>query len=168
MVKKASARTKTAKQPLPQKADGGPFLASAVFCDNTITDKDQIITAIRIVDGCIINIGPGAPEDFPSKDHPIGISQAALIILKRGDSKDKVSVRLEIEDPKGKRAQFFSQEFEFQPPLNASITIRINVEFQIYNKGFFFIDVFCDDQRMTRMPYNVDIRRESVVIPKKT
>ena len=154
-----------AKRKKVTKKIGGPFLAAAVFCENVIDEKDGMISVVRIVDGCSISINEDAPPDFPSKANPIRISQSALIVIRTGDSPGKHNLKLIVQSPPGKRKAQPVQEVNLTPEQNGGANVKINAILEAFSPGMFWFDVYIDGKRVTRMPYNLQIKRVTSTAP---
>ena len=78
---------------------GGPFLASALFCERVLQEKDGVLSVIRIIDRFTHTAaGPDAPDKMP----PFKIQISILIAFKSGDFKGKREVKIKPNTPSGK------------------------------------------------------------------
>ena len=148
-----------AKPKKPAKKVGGPFLAAALFCESIMEDKDKMMSAIRIIDGCEFWIGPQAPPDFPSASNRIQVTQNVLIIFRTGDSPGKHQLRLVIQQPDGRRSEVGKQEITLTPESHGGVNVKTQATMLVYSSGVYWMDVILDGKRYTRMPLNVSIKR---------
>jgi hypothetical protein len=143
----------------PGKKTGGPYLAAAVFCESIIEDQRRLTSALGILDGLQILIPAHAPEDFPSVTKKLPVTLNILLMFKTGDSPGKHTLRLVVEQPNGKKSEMMSQEIELAPEPHSGGSVRSVANLGIFSSGLFWIDVFLDSKRLTRMPINIDIKR---------
>lgn len=143
------------------KKIGGPFIASAVFCQSVSEDSDGVLSALRIVDEVRGIIPSNAPADFPSKEHPVEITLFALIMIRRGDAvAGKHNLKLVIESPKSETKDVFTEEIELPQPPNGAATVKARIVMKLQGQGLYWIDVILDKQRLSRMPLNIVLHRE--------
>jgi len=155
-----------AKQKKQAKKTGGPFLAAAVFCESIMESHDKKVSAININDGFQLWISPQAPPNLPSKSQPLQINQNILLIFRTGDSPGKHTLRLIVEQPNGKRSEALNQDVKLSPEPHGGVNVKTAATMLVYSSGVFWVDVFLDGKRYTRMPLNVSIER--LPAPKKT
>jgi hypothetical protein len=141
------------------KGYGGPFIATAVFCDSILEDSSGKMSAMGISDGCSFVVSHNAPPEVPSKDHPINAMQNVLIMIKSGSSPGKYTLSLTVESPVGKRDEVVRKEVTLSAPPNGGINMRITLGFTVYETGIYWFDVYLDGRRLTRMPLNITIDR---------
>lgn len=147
-----------AKAPKVSKL-GGPFLAAAVFCEGILEDKGGAVSALKIVDGCHIELSADAPSEFPSRNHPLPISQKALITFRTGGAPGNHIVKLVLENPEGNRFDGGSRDVTFASAPNGGANICTTAVFPAHETGLFWVDVYLDSKLATRMPFKVTIDR---------
>jgi hypothetical protein len=141
------------------KKIGGPFLATAVFCESIMEDTSKKISALGIMDGVVFWIVADAPPGVPSEEQPISFIQNVLIVFRTGDSPGKHELRLVMERPDGKRKEVVKKEIDLSAPLHGGFQLKSQVNVTVYSQGVFWLDVILDGRRFTRMPLNVEIKR---------
>jgi hypothetical protein len=83
--------------------DTGPFVNVAAFCERVLQEKDNVLSAIRIVDQINVQaLGDVAPEDLPAGST---IQSTLLVMLKAGDARGPQTIQVVIEDPAGGRRE---------------------------------------------------------------
>jgi hypothetical protein len=142
-----------------QVTKGGPYLAAALICERVLADQDGAMSAIRIVDQFTLTLDPATPPELPSKEHPIPVTLSILLILKTGDSPGEHAIRLDMQYPSGKSETAFEQKIQFQPQPQSGANLRFNVTIRVHSSGLFWMDVFLDSKRITRMPFQITIQR---------
>jgi hypothetical protein len=150
-------------RPKTQKAAKatGPYLASALFCDNVIQGADHSLSAIRIIDQITITLPADAPKDMPSEEKRLPVSVWALIVLKTGLAKKlNRKVRLVMHSPSGKSQTVGEHDVNLSSEPQGGANIRINVNIAIKEGGLFWLDVLLDDAVVTRMPLAISVQRQ--------
>ena len=75
---------------------GGPYLTTAVFCENAIEDKHGVLSLIRIIDRTTVTLaGPDAPEKMPQ----IALTASLVLTFKAGFAKGSHTVRVRPRTP---------------------------------------------------------------------
>ena len=138
---------------------GGPYLAAAVFCDRILEDKDKSLSAIRIVDTCVVEIPAHAPVGTPSAESPVAITQQVLIAFKSGGNPGLHTMTINVVDPNGTSTKVLEKELEFSPEIHGGMNIRIPATILIKGAGIYSLDVFLDKKLFTRMPINIDVKQ---------
>ena len=142
------------------KSIGGPFLATAVFCDHVIQETDGPLSAIRIVDQINVAIPFDAPPDVPSEAKRIPVQTWTLLMFKTGGSPGTHVVSLIIHSPSGKRKESLKQELTFGDEPTGGANMRIQLAIGVMEGGLFLIDVVLDGKVLTRMPLQVTLVRQ--------
>lgn len=138
-------------------ASGGPWVQMAIFCENVIIDKEDVLTAIRIVDQVTLNVtGPTAPDEMP----PIDRALKLVVALKAGEARGRGTVRVDMRRPDGgvTRGPEFSVNFHAE---HQGHTILQDLRLQLQYEGVYWFDVVYGDQVMTRIPLRVVYQRIS-------
>jgi hypothetical protein len=143
-----------------EKGIGGPFLTAALFCDSTILDKDDgSLSVIRIIDQMEIVLMK-APPGLPSETNKLIVPIHGLLSFKTGDAQGDHTVRCVMESPSGKKALAHEQTLPFTPQRHGGANLRLNMTIAVFKGGLFWLHVYLDGKRMTRMPLQITIRRE--------
>ncbi|HEV3449237.1 MAG TPA: hypothetical protein VG099_31665 [Gemmataceae bacterium] len=149
MAKKKSAKEKR-----------GPYLATAVFCDNVLREHDGTISAIRMVDQVRIGIPANAPADVPSKEKRVQVITTGLLCFKTGDYPGSHKIRIVMESPDGKISEQQERMLEFTPHEHGGGNLIFPTSIMVYRGGLFWFNVYLDDKLMTRMPLAITIERQ--------
>ena len=150
-------RTKKREKP----NDDGPYLAAAIYCERAIEDKqDGAFSAIRIVDQLNIRLSPDAPPGFPSREHPIPMSLSGLLCFKTGETGGgEHALRLVAHSPSGKAQVLYEENLILTPQPHGGANLRLNTVVLVQEGGLFWLDVFLDGKRLTRMPLQITVER---------
>ena len=154
-----------AKQPKAEKTKSGPHLAAAFFCEMTLLDKDGAPSAIRLIDNIEMMIDPSAPPDFPSDKQKIPINLNGLLCFKTGDSPGDHTLRLVMHSPTGKSSVVMEKSIPFTPMPQGGINVRLSFTIMVKSGGLFWLHVYLDGKRYTRMPLHISIQRADAGSP---
>ena len=134
---------------------GGPWLMGAFFCEKILTEKDGVLSAIRLVDRITVTAsGPGAPEKMP----PSTISVTAHIGFKAGFFRGSREAKLVAHNPSQAilattvLPMFFEGE-----DRGATAVLPMTVVFR--EEGLYWFDVLLGERLVTRMPLRVIYQR---------
>jgi hypothetical protein len=156
MAKKKARSKKTAQK---KRSVGGPFLACAVFCDSVLRGEDGTMTAVRMIDKVTLTIPASAPQNVPSEENALLTSVEGLIGFKKGDAGTKHKVKLVMNAPSGKSKELKEQLAEFRSELHSGYNLRIKTTIAVTETGLYWLDVYLDSVRMTRMPLLITVNR---------
>ncbi len=138
---------------------GGPYLAAAFFCENTILDKQEAVSAIRLVDQILITLDPSTPPDFPSETQRIPVHIKGLLSFKTGDSPGVHKVRIDMLSPSGKITTSFERDLPFSPEPHGGSNLQLTNTIFVKAGGLFWFYVFLDGKEVTRMPLKITVDR---------
>ena len=129
-----------------------PLIAVACFCENILTEKDGVLSAIRIVDTYTI---PQIPEGAQMPDGLQGVIMLnGLITLKSGDFAGSGKVSLVMQRVTGDRVALSPPE-GWPVTLNGGehgSSIQLHMPLGIKNFGLVWFDVLWNDEVITRIP----------------
>lgn len=138
--------------------ESGPFLSMAFFCDRVIEGKDNVLSAIRIVDRWMHVIqGSEAPKDMP----PVAVNLSLLIGFKSGTARGSHTLLVQSEQPSGIKGAALSFPVLFEGE-DRGMNLNLQMAFQAEVEGLYWFDVKIDDQLVTRIPLRVVYQRLSV------
>lgn len=153
-------KRKKANRPLKPAKPRGPWLATAAICENVLTDKDNVLSLVRLVDRFTVRaetmIGDKPVEIEPQK---IPLSFQLVITLKGG--KGKHVLKLVPSLPSGDSPPILSKPFEMPKTAggqHSNMNLHIGVSLMAV-PGQNWIDVFLDDALLTRIPFQVAFRK---------
>ena len=128
---------------------GGPFLQMAVFCERVLHEKDDVLSAIRIIDRFTHTVS-SAEVIMP----PLKLEFSMLISFKSGDAKGKSELKIRPNAPSGKELPGFSGPILFEGgERGANIIIKLG--FEAKEEGVYWFDVILDEKLITRMSLQV-------------
>lgn len=139
---------------LPRQARHGalPFLSVAAICERAITEKDDVLSMIRIVDRVTVTgEGPEAPAEMPT----VRLNPTIVLAFKGGDAVGAHTVQVEFESPEGESV-LPTREFPIaldRPESGAAIVLQATLE--LSKVGTYWVAVSVDGQLMTKLPYEI-------------
>jgi hypothetical protein len=134
--------------------DTGPFVNVAVFCERVLQEKDNVLSAIRIVDQINVQAqGNIAPEDLPAGST---IQSTLLVMLKAGEARGPQTIQVVIEDPVGGRREGPEQSVVFSPGPAGGVNLIIPLMMQLSSAGLYWADVLINRRLVSRVPLTVN------------
>lgn len=129
-----------------------PFVAVACFCENILKDKDDVASAIRIVDTYFL---PPLPEGvtLPEGLHGV-IVLNGLILLKSGDVTGPGTISFIMNKLDGEKVEL-SPAGGWPVVMNGGVhgvNVRVQVPLGVKNFGTYWFDVLWNGEVLTRMP----------------
>ena len=134
----------------------GPWVSFAVLCEKTIEDKGGRLTLINIVD----QVNVSATQDQPAVEQmpPVQINLVAAVGFKAGILKGQANVKLALVRPNGESGPDITLSALFQGEERGT-NIITNMNMQINEEGLYWLEVFVQDQLMTRIPLRLAYQR---------
>lgn len=141
-------------------ANAKPWVALACVCEHVLHEKDNVMSAIRIVD--IFHVAP-RPPDMPSTAKQ-RIDIQALVGVKAGDLSGPFTVQIVLCYPSGLRKEL--------PPFPVTlkggeqghnVSMRLTVEVREY--GLYWFDVLWEGEMLTRIPFKLVLAAPSAEPP---
>jgi hypothetical protein len=125
----------------------GPFLTTAVFCDEAKQDKDGSLTLSRIVDRILIaGVGPEMP--------PTQVVTTLVVIFRSGQFQGSSQITLNQISPSGRSASLFVFPTFFEGDDHGAGVIA-KVSFVVSEVGLYWFEVLLAGQPITRIPLRV-------------
>jgi hypothetical protein len=132
-----------------KKMPNHPWVMAAMFCQTTLEEKDNVLSAIRIVDRFTIQ----HPADWDKKT-PLTMIIHGLLGFKSGDVKGERKIRIFGISPKGKRKKVQELAVVFMGG-DTGVNVRLNMGFGVRTPGVHWLEVYVDNWPATRMPLTV-------------
>ena len=128
-----------------------PYISAALLCERVLIEKDEVITAVRVIDKVSIK-ADALPEGLKP-----AIMLTGLIGLKSGPAVGDFILRLSVIPPSG----------EVKPDLltlpanlkggDHGQNFVLNLGLGIESEGLYWFEVFLDDVSLTKIPLTVTI-----------
>ena len=154
-AKKSAAKKPAAKRksPIPRENvfQDGPHLIAAIVCEKILEEKDGVKTAVRIVDRFTRKVVVPEGEDSQTIP-PMQLDLHLLLSFKRGNASRKHELGLELTDPVGTTLTTITQTIEFEGGADRGIEAVINFRASFERDGIYWMNVFMDEWRVTRIP----------------
>jgi len=133
----------------------GPYLGMAILCERVLQEKDNVLSAIRIVDKIIQTaIGPDSLEMMP----PVTINLFAIISFKSGASGGKYNFKLVPTTPSNEKMQEYSIPLVLEKN-GKSANVIINLNLLVKEEGLYWFDVSLNDEFVTKIPLHIEYQR---------
>ena len=131
--------------------DGGPYIKAAMFVNQVIEGKDNVLTLVRVIDRLTTTAsGPSAPSEMPPASFPMH----AVIMLVAGKARGRHQVKIIREAPNSERREIWTGGINLEGENKGhNLNLGLNETFAL--EGVYWYDVFIDDVLMTRMPFQV-------------
>jgi hypothetical protein len=131
---------------------GGPYVQAALFCERVLSEKDNVLSLIRIIDRLVLTIaGPAAPEQMP----PSPVACQAVIMLKTGSLSGSYLLKLTPKTPLGNELPSISTRILLAGGEDGGTNLIFNVQFIANEEGVYWFDVTFENQLLTRLPLRI-------------
>ena len=133
----------------------GPYLKTAVFCDQVIEGKDGVLSLVRAIDRLTITAGgPGAPEAMPEVRRPLKL----VLMLVSGRARGGQNLEVKIETPDGTIGPWWSSRILFEgEDRGANVVLEVEQEFRF--EGLYWFHLLLEGNQLTRIPFRVIYQR---------
>lgn len=129
----------------------GPFVKAAFFCERVLTEKDDVLTPIRIVDRFTLRAtGPNPPDEMAG----VPLALTTVIMLIAGSARGRKSLDIQMQHPDGLRQETGKKTLPiiFEEAENKGTTVTFVQRFTATQEGTYWFDVSVDGHLLTRMP----------------
>lgn len=135
---------------------GGPHLTAALICERVLHEQDGVMSSIRIIDRVFFLTG----EDDTPIDPQIPVT--LLVSLKSGSGRGSYTIKVEIEKPSTEREQLLEAPVLLEGE-DRGANVILGWMFRPDEAGLYWIDVFFDDDRLTRIPLRAVYQSQATV-----
>ena len=139
----------------PRKKSNHPWVMAAFICAASLEEKNNVLSAIRIVDQFTVPKPPG----WDGKSN-LQLALHCLIGFKSGDVKGERKLRIFGVSPKGKRKKVFETPVEFMGG-DSGVNMRLNMGFGFRTPGTHWLEVYVDEWLATRIPLTIVLAEPS-------
>ena len=129
--------------------DNLPYVTAALICERVIQEKDEVLSAIRIVDSVEIRIQT-TPNTKTQGVVP-GVQLTGLISIKSGPFKGKGVISIDGESPSGKVQRLADFPVDLKGDENGQNVI-LNIAIASQEDGLHWFNVRFNDSFLTRIP----------------
>jgi hypothetical protein len=137
-----------------KKPAGGPFLDSALICEQVIRERDGTYSAIRMVNRLTLHADAPAPGVILVT--PVWL----LVSFKAGIFQGTQSLLFFIEDPSGKRYQpFHPAPMTFRGEDTGEVAV-CPLRLRYDKDGTYWIEIVLNRKRFSRIPLTIAFRKE--------
>lgn len=128
----------------------GPYLQTAVFCEQVLEEKTGTISLIRIIDRIQVTTPPGSFGQIVLPP----VTPIAVIALKSGSARGSHQLTIRQEAPNGMKqaAVVLTVLFEGEDRgVNVILPVPVGTDVE----GLHWFEVLLDDQLLTKMPLRI-------------
>jgi hypothetical protein len=145
-----------AKKSRPAKKDAMPYVVAFVVCQHVLVEKDDVNSAIRIVDTVTL------PAESPLKagDSILLPGLSMLLILKSGDARGKLEMKLRLVTPESPpvRHEAAAITFSFAEPPESGMNSRVEPLSIVWaGQGLYLFEVTVGDELLARTPLRIRV-----------
>ncbi len=129
-----------------------PYIVAALLCERILQEKDEVLSAIRIVDTFFVTVPKGlAPEVKPA------IQLTLLLAFKKriNDEAEKHLLTLKIKAPSGTVAEQPTVALNFKADEVSGANLLTTLQMGVHEFGTFQIDVIVDGEVLTVVPFRL-------------
>ena len=132
--------------------ENGPYLQAALICERVIDEKDNVKSAIRIIDRVIRTVvAPNPPQEM----EPFTETYYLLLKFKSGRTRGTMPLEVRLEKPDGTAGPALLQTINFEGEDDRGIDIVAQMIMNFTLAGLYWFDVCLSGVRVTRMPLRV-------------
>lgn len=144
----------------PEEIDG-PFVTAAFFCERVLHEKDEVLSAMRIMDVLTLT-GPGPFPGEPGGPEHIVYPLMALVMVRNGRGAGPAQLELRQFRANGQLGNVVPQAIEFGTPDQPTRIIQ-NVRLLITQQGLLWTEVRVDGRLLTRMPLRLIFQKTNEI-----
>jgi hypothetical protein len=131
---------------------GGPFLDSALICEQVMRERDDTYSAIRMVNRLTIH------EAAPARGTVLATHLALFVGFKAGDFQGEQTLLVFIENPSGKRYQPYQPTTVTFLGGDTSAVAVCQLLLRYDKDGTYWIEIVLDGKRFSRIPITIAFR----------
>lgn len=134
---------------------GGPYLASAFFCERVLREQDGVLSIIRIVDRWNVT-GP-----TPNIEQPLIVQTTLVVLIKSGIFRGPAQLRITPISPSNARMESIVLTTFFEADDDRGTGIVLPIGFPVKEDGVYWFEVALAGQNLqtpqvlTYMPMRV-------------
>ena len=127
----------------------GPYLIAALLCETVLVEKDNVKSAIRIVDKTTRVIkGTDPPSTMPATK----IRWNLVIKLVKGKAQGKHEVAVKLVTPSGEELSTHTMTIDFEGAENTGIDLLANLDLDLKEEGIYWFEIYYDKWLLTKSP----------------
>jgi hypothetical protein len=123
------------------------LIVNAVLCERVLREKDDVLTAVRMVDAVLFNAGTAPKVDF------------VVLAFVKSDVAQSVNLTIQLTSPSGSLKVLGTRPLtlgsQFGPSAPQAMTAVIELSLRVRDEGTYWIDVLVDGEPKTRLPFTL-------------
>ncbi|MGA7823706.1 MAG: hypothetical protein WCA14_05885 [Steroidobacteraceae bacterium] len=135
-----------------------PLVNVATACEKVLVEKDNVFSAIRVIDIFYVSSEIAAIQQQPGAHIPV----SALIMLRRGDYAGEGELSLVIETPVGQRIDSPTKWPMLFNEQNEGGNVILSFPLPLTNIGTTWIEVLWNGDCLTRFPVTLRLGQKPV------
>jgi hypothetical protein len=130
----------------------GPYLSAAFLCERLLEEKDNVKSAIRIVDRIVRTAtGPTPPQEMEPFDHELTL----FVSFKSGWARGPFELRITGVKPSGDSTPLHQGMLHFEGEEDRGVELAARMMMRINQTGIHWFEVDLDGTRVSRIPLRV-------------
>ena len=131
----------------------GPYLSAAFLCEKVLIEKDNVKSAVRILDRIIRSVaGPQLPETM----EPFEFESTLFLRFKTGFARGSYQLKVELmKPPPGAIAPVVNQTAMFEGEEERGVDIVIPMRLGIDRAGVYWFRVYLNETIAAMIPFRV-------------
>jgi hypothetical protein len=142
-----------APQLAPKDARVGPYLSVAVIAEAVLTETDNKMSIIRIVDK--IGIAPEVIQTI--NDEVVSFTLVVVVSFRAGGFKGESAFLLVQVSPSGESEPIGMSQFQFSGTPNDTWEIKMPLNMKWNGPGQYWFEVYLDNKIFSRVPFEIAI-----------
>jgi hypothetical protein len=135
----------------------GPYLAMACLCEHILEEKDNVMSAIRIVDRYELTV-PSEAVDNSDAVFPLDIN--GLISFKSGGFKGQKELTITLINPSGEKpGNPFKAQLRFEGNEHGA-NVKLRFTLPAKEQGVYWLNIELDGELMSRIPLRIIITQK--------
>ena len=133
-----------------------PYVAVATFCDRVLEEQDGVSTVVRVIDTVTVDAPPALPG------RPV-VRLPLFILLRSGGLRGRRTVSLRLKSPSNEIKPISDPITLLFAGEEHGTTIKVDFAMGVEEFGLYWVEVFLEDELLTRVPLRLRSKRESGV-----
>jgi len=137
-------------QPIPAMPASRPLVAAALVCEKILTEKDNVSSAIRIVDTFYLNESPQLSDEMP-----VGVNMNLLLMLKSQNPIPSGEVSMKMRTPSAQTKDLPNKYTLTIKGGEAGSALHIAFVVALKEYGLFWFDILWNGEVLTSVPFRL-------------
>lgn len=126
----------------------GPYITAAFFCENILTERDGVVSAIRLIDRITFNTQT-------TSSSPKIYNLNLFISLKTGEKPGVTKIKIEGRKPNPPHLPNIEKSIHLDQPASRGANLHIKATIEFDQPGVWWFYVYVNEYERTRVPLEV-------------